>query len=191
MQSALVSLALSGLGRDALKVAAALILAVMITIAFTIASLAAILSAPATTLAGRPPAPHAQIPAGSTGSTVVQVARSQLGKPYTWGGASPATSFDCSGLVQWAYRQVGVVLPRTAQQQFDATARLAPDQLQPGDLVFFQICCQPPDAITHVGIYIGSGQMIHAPAPGEAVRVESILTPFWRSHYAGAGRVGR
>ncbi len=60
--------------------------------------------------------------------------------------------------------------------------------LQPGDLVFFQICCQAPDAVTHVGIYLGHGQMVHAPDVGEVVRVDSIETPYWRSHFVGAGR---
>lgn len=125
---------------------------------------------------------------GAPGTQVIDLARAQIGRPYVWGGASPATSFDCSGLVQWVYRQVGVSLPRTADQQFNATARVSPDQLQPGDLVFFRICCQPPDAVTHVGLYVGNGRMIHAPAEGQVVREESIDTPFWRRHWAGAGR---
>jgi cell wall-associated NlpC family hydrolase len=73
---------------------------------------------------------------GSSQARVIDLARAQIGRPYVWGGASPLTSFDCSGLVQWAFGQLGVHLPRTAQEQFDATARLTPDQLQPGDLVY-------------------------------------------------------
>jgi cell wall-associated NlpC family hydrolase len=67
--------------------------------------------------------------------------------------------------------------------------RVASADLRPGDLVFFQICCQPPDTVTHVGIYVGGGQMIHAPTEGQVVRVESIDTPFWRDRSVGAGRV--
>jgi hypothetical protein len=126
---------------------------------------------------------------GTRAARVLDLARAQIGKPYVWGGASPESSFDCSGLVQWVYRQVGVALPRSAQGQFDATLRLTPDQLQPGDLVFFQICCQPPDRVTHVGIYLGHGQMVHASFPGDIVRITSIQTPYWQSQWAGAGRV--
>ena len=101
---------------------------------------------------------------GAPPGQVVALARAQIGRPYVWGGASPATSFDCSGLVQWVYRQVGVHLPRTAQQQFDATDRLTPDQLQPGDLVFFAHTYPSVEPITHVGIYVGGGRMINAPS---------------------------
>jgi cell wall-associated NlpC family hydrolase len=87
------------------------------------------------------------------------------------------------------FAQFGVQLKHNAQLQYNAVPHIHDAQLQPGDLVFFQICCQPPDVITHVGIYVGGGQMIHAPTEGQVVRVESITTPYWRSHWAGAGRV--
>ncbi len=192
MQNALVSLALSGLGRDALKVAAALALAVMIAIAVTVASLATLLGAPTAALTGRSPAQPAQASVGSAQSVVVDIARSQIGKPYILGGASPSTSFDCSGLVQWVYRQIDIVLPRTAQQQFNATDRIASDQLQPGDLVFFaRTNPSSVEFITHVGIYAGSGQMVNAPTEGDVVREMPVFTGFWGAHYAGAGRVRR
>jgi len=126
---------------------------------------------------------------GTPSTRVVDVARSQLGMPYVWGGASPQTSFDCSGLMQWSYSQIGITIPRTAQAQYDATARVPMDQLQPGDLVYFQICCQPPDTVTHVGLYVGNGMMIDAPTPGQFVREEPLFTPYWLEHWAGAGRV--
>ena len=128
---------------------------------------------------------------GSPTGQAIDLARSQLGRPYVWGGASPATSFDCSGLVQWVYRQLGVLLPRTAQQQFDATLRLTPDQLQPGDLVFFAHTYPSPPAepITHVGIYVGGGRMINAGAAG--VHEAAVFAGYWGAHYAGAGRVRR
>ena len=119
---------------------------------------------------------------------VVDVARAQTGMPYVWGGASPATSFDCSGLVQWSYRQVGVGLPRTAQQQFDATVRIPDDALQPGDLVFFAHTYPSGEPITHVGIYVGDGRMLNAPSEGDVVREMEVFRGFWGSHYAGAGR---
>ncbi len=92
--------------------------------------------------------------------------------------------------MQWVYGQIGVSLPRTAQQQFDATVRLTPDQLRPGDLVFFAGTYPSSEWITHVGIYVGNGQMVNAPTEGDVVSVMPVFTGFWGAHYAGAGRVG-
>jgi hypothetical protein len=121
---------------------------------------------------------------------VVELARSQIGMPYVYGGESPQTGFDCSGLVQWVYAQVGITLPRTAQAQFDATTRLPPDQLQPGDLVFFSGTYPSSDFITHVGIYVGDGQMVNAANPTDGVQEMPVYTGYWLDHYAGGGRVG-
>ena len=128
---------------------------------------------------------------GAPAAQVIDLARSQIGKPYVWGGASPETSFDCSGLVQWAYRQVGVTVPRTAQLQYNATTRIGRDQLQPGDLVFFAYTYDagPNEPITHVGIYVGNGRMINATAQGDAVREMPVFEGYWLTKYAGAGRV--
>ena len=126
---------------------------------------------------------------GALPSQVLDLARAQTGKPYVWGGASPQTSFDCSGLVQWVYGQLGVTVPRTAQQQFNATAPVMQDQLQPGDLVFFARTYPSAELITHVGIYLGNGRMINAPTEGDVIREMSVFTGFWGVHYAGAGRV--
>ena len=82
-------------------------------------------------------------------------------------------------------------LPRTAQQQYDATARVARDQLQPGDLVFFANTYPSAEPITHVGIYVGDGRMINAPTRATSIREMPVFTGFWGAHYAGAGRVGR
>ena len=130
-------------------------------------------------------------PTGGPHPQVVDLARSYIGMPYVWGGASPQTSFDCSGLVQWVFRQTGVGVPRTAQQQYDATERISPDQLQPGDLVFFAQTYPSPEWITHVGIYAGNGMMVNATAQGDAVREMPVFTGYWLSKYAGAGRVRR
>ncbi|WP_043265705.1 C40 family peptidase [Streptomyces sp. CT34] len=94
-------------------------------------------------------------------------ARAQMGKPYVWGATGPA-SYDCSGLTQAAWRAAGVDLPRTTWDQVKTGTRIATGDLQPGDLVFFF------NDISHVGMYIGDGKMIHAPHPGASVRVESI-----------------
>ncbi|MFF0112201.1 C40 family peptidase [Streptomyces prasinus] len=95
-------------------------------------------------------------------------ARAQIGKPYVWGATGPG-SYDCSGLTQGAWRAAGVSLPRTTYDQVEAGTTVTVSQAQPGDLVFFY------DDITHVGVYVGNGMMIHAPKPGTYVREESIF----------------
>ncbi|MFF5155222.1 NlpC/P60 family protein [Streptomyces sp. NPDC000348] len=94
-------------------------------------------------------------------------ARAQIGKPYVWGATGPG-SYDCSGLTQAAWKAAGVTVPRTTYDQVEAGTTVPVSQAQPGDLVFFY------DDVTHVGIYIGNGMMIHAPKPGTYVREESI-----------------
>ncbi|MDA8310161.1 MAG: NlpC/P60 family protein [Actinomycetota bacterium] len=114
------------------------------------------------------------VAAGTAGGIALDWALAQVGTPYVWGGEIPGVGFDCSGLVQAAYRTAGIALPRTAQQQYDATTKLAPgDPLQPGDLVFFG---QSTTDITHVGIYAGDGEMVDAPHAGADVRVEPTPT---------------
>ncbi|ARH92776.1 C40 family peptidase [Streptomyces sp. MOE7] len=111
---------------------------------------------------------------GGTGGTqstkaekALAFARAQIGKPYVWGATGPS-SYDCSGLTQAAWKAAGVDLPRTTWDQVKVGQRVATSNLQPGDLVFFF------DDISHVGMYIGGGKMIHAPHPGADVREESI-----------------
>ena len=148
-------------------------------------NLAAQPTQPGPTPAGRIAPP----PAASDGQ-IVDVARRYLGIRYVFGGTDPAVGLDCSGLVQLVYRQLGVALPRTAQQQFDATLRVPPDQLQPGDLVFFQrTYADPNDWITHVGIYIGGGLQINAPTEGQVVSIQPVFSAFWGAHFAAGGRV--
>ncbi|MFD7612673.1 NlpC/P60 family protein [Streptomyces sp. NPDC059828] len=101
-----------------------------------------------------------------------------LGSPYVWGATGPS-AYDCSGLTQAAWRSAGVALPRTTYTQIDAGRRVPRSQLAPGDLVFFY------SGISHVGLYIGNGQMIHAPRPGAPVRV----APIDQMPFAGATRV--
>jgi len=121
---------------------------------------------------------------------VVELARSQIGMPYVYGGESPQTGFDCSGLVQWVYAQVGINLPRTAQQQYDATVRVSRSELQPGDTVYFSGTYPTSDFITHVGIYVGDGEMVNAANPADGVQEMPVFTGYWAEHYTGAGRVG-
>ncbi|RSS55056.1 C40 family peptidase [Streptomyces sp. WAC01280] len=109
----------------------------------------------------------------------ISFARAQLGKPYVWGATGPS-AYDCSGLTQAAWRAAGVSLPRTTYTQINAGQRVSRSQLAPGDLIFFY------SGISHVGLYIGGGQMIHAPRPGAPVRV----APIDEMPFAGATRVG-
>jgi cell wall-associated NlpC family hydrolase len=116
------------------------------------------------------------VAAGTAPGIAVDWALAQVGTPYIWGGETPGVGFDCSGLVQAAYKVAGMTLPRVAQDQYDATTELGPgDPIEPGDLLFFG---SGPNDVTHVGIYIGSGQMVDAPYTGADVRVE--MTPTTR-----------
>jgi cell wall-associated NlpC family hydrolase len=130
----------------------------------------------------------------SAGAMAVSWALSQIGTPYVWGGETPGVGFDCSGLVQAAYAVAGITLPRVAQDQYDATPKLAPGALlAPGDLVFFG---GGPDSIDHVGLYVGvvGGQnvMVDAPHTGADVRAEPFPatqgSSFGSLLYVGATR---
>jgi cell wall-associated NlpC family hydrolase len=150
----------------------------------------------ARTLLASPAAPSAtaDTPTDDTrfasNSSVIDVARRYLGVPYIFGGTDPTRGLDCSGLVQLVFRQLGIALPRTAQQQYAATSRLTQDQLRPGDLVFFaRTYADPHDWVTHVGIYIGNGQQINAPTEGQVVSIQPVFTGFWGAHFTGGGRV--
>jgi cell wall-associated NlpC family hydrolase len=114
---------------------------------------------------------ESSVPADSTyaakAEKAIAFARAQIGKPYVWGATGP-DSYDCSGLTQAAWRAAGVTLPRTTYDQVNAGTTVSLSAALPGDLVFFY------DDVTHVGIYIGNGMMIHAPKPGAYVREESV-----------------
>jgi cell wall-associated NlpC family hydrolase len=113
---------------------------------------------------------------------VVGLATKYLGVPYVWGGASPETGFDCSGLVMFVFAQRGISLPHYAASQFNYGVPVPRDQLEPGDLVFFH-------ALGHVGIYVGNGEFIHAPHTGDVVKISSLNEFSYASSYVGARRL--
>lgn len=125
-------------------------------------------------------APPIGLTSSSYASGAIAFARAQIGKPYLWGGTGP-DAFDCSGLVMMAYRSVGIDIPRTSQQQWLWGPRVSPNQVQPGDLVFFAGSDGTVTSPGHVGIVIGHGMMIDAPSTGFLVRIEP---------YTNAGAVG-
>ena len=130
------------------------------------------------------PSVDATIPAAppSQYSNVVGIAMQYLGVPYVWGAASPSIGFDCSGLIMFVYAQVGVSLPHNAAAQYGYGVPVSKDELQPGDLVFF-------DGLGHDGIYIGGGQFIHAPHTGDVVKISSLSESWYTSNWVGARRI--
>jgi peptidoglycan DL-endopeptidase CwlO len=123
----------------------------------------------------------AVVPSSSHGNDVVAIAMQYLGTPYVWGGASPG-GFDCSGLVVFAYSQLGISLPHYTGALWNVGTPVSSDQLEPGDLVFFY-------GLGHVGIYIGGGQFIHAPHTGDVVKISSLSDGGYASSYDGARRI--
>lgn len=150
-------------------------------------------------------------PAGNTNialslrDRVVETGLNAIGTLYHWGGDDPREGFDCSGLVRFVFQETaGMTLPRTAREQHATGKSVARQQLLPGDLVFFKGTVQTrhvvwhnhhkslrtivSNVISHVGIYIGDNQFVHAPVRGERVRIDNLDASYWAKHYAGAVR---
>jgi murein DD-endopeptidase MepM/ murein hydrolase activator NlpD len=123
---------------------------------------------------------------GAGALAALAVARKYLGTPYRWGGEDPSTGFDCSGIAQYAYKQVGVDLPRVAEDQFHVGSPVGRDQLHAGDLVFFQ---DSSGYIHHEGIYVGDGKFLHAPHTGDVVKISSLNESYYAGQFAGGRRV--
>ncbi|CAM3758665.1 C40 family peptidase [Bacillus inaquosorum] len=119
--------------------------------------------------------------------TVLSEMKKFDGTPYVFGGANPGTGFDCSGLMQWAFKKAGINLPRTANEQYNFSEKIPPDKVKPGDLVFFKGTYNAGVPITHVGIYTGDGKMYNS--NGSGVGYSSITEGYWKQHLAGFGRV--
>lgn len=120
--------------------------------------------------------------------TIITEARKFEGWPYVWGGDSPDTSFDCSGLMLWIYAKVGIQLPRTAEEQYYYSSRISDAELKPGDLVFFTGTSDHA-FISHVGVYVGNGKMYNSNSSG--VGYSNLADPIWKSKIYGYGRVLR
>ena len=121
-------------------------------------------------------------------AAMIEEAEKYLGYPYVWGGSSPSTSFDCSGFVCWVINHSGAgsVGRTTAQGIFNHTTPIAPSEAKPGDIIFFTGTYDSGSAVSHVGIYVGNGMMIHC---GNPISYASVNTPYWQSHFYAYGRL--
>ena len=121
-------------------------------------------------------------------AAMIAEAEKYLGYPYVWGGSSPSTSFDCSGFVCWVINHSGAgsIGRTTAQGIFNYTTPIAPSEAKPGDIIFFTGTYDSGSAVSHVGIYVGNGMMIHC---GNPISYASVNTPYWQQHFYAYGRL--
>ena len=122
-----------------------------------------------------------------TGARLVAEAKKYLGTPYVWGGSSPK-GFDCSGLMQYSAKQLGIDIPRVAKDQAKAGRAVDKGDLQAGDLVYFQ--GPGKSEVSHIGMYVGGGKFIHAPKTGDVVKISSLSESYYQQTYRGARRLG-
>lgn len=120
-----------------------------------------------------------------TGERIAQHAMSMVGTPYLYGGSSPATGFDCSGLVYYSYTQSGISIPRTSLAQFRAARKISLNDAAAGDLLFFE----DQEKLSHVGVYLGAQRFVHAPTSGRTVSVASLDDDYYQMHLVGVGRL--
>ena len=118
------------------------------------------------------------------GAEIFGIARGFLGTPYRYGGGDPS-GFDCSGLVQYSHRNAGIRIPRTTTDQYAAARTINSKELKPGDVIFFRINRRKT---SHVGIYAGNGQFIHAPNTGKRVSFSNLDDPYWQRRIVKTGR---
>ena len=121
------------------------------------------------------------------GERVAEEALAMLGKPYRYGGASPLTGFDCSGLVWYSFLQTGISVPRTSTDQYRAARKIALADALEGDILFFE----DEDKLSHIGIYVGGGRFVHAPATGRTVSIADLDNAYYQRHLIGVGRLLR
>jgi len=134
------------------------------------------------------PAPEARNTESIPQTDVIATAMALRGTPYRNGGTEPSLGFDCSGFVQWVFAQHGTILPRETLEQYDEGRKVRRDDVQAGDLVFFETVSHGP---SHVGIALGAGQFVHAPSSRGVVRVENYTSSYWASRWVGARRVSK
>jgi len=120
----------------------------------------------------------------STARAAAGVAKSMIGQPYRYGGQAPG-GFDCSGLVWYSYKKVGVKIARTSKELRKQATKVSRKKLKAGDLVFFKGWIRTG----HVGIYLGNGLFIHAPSSGKKVKTDRLDTGYWHDHFKSAGRI--
>jgi len=146
-------------------------------------SAAGVVPANAATSEGRP-GPHSitEVPAPTKAELAARFAVEEVGVPYRYGGESPATGFDCSGLVRWAYGQVGIDLPHSSYETYGEGRRVSAGKLEAGDLLFFE-------GRGHVGLYLGRGRMVHAPQTGRDVEIVRLSGTSYGASMIGARRV--
>jgi cell wall-associated NlpC family hydrolase len=120
----------------------------------------------------------------SLGQRAARIALRAVGVPYSWGGSSPRSGFDCSGLVYWAYSHLGVRLPHSSYALNGLGRRVPRSRLRPGDVLFFS-------GLGHVGVYVGRGRMVHAPQSGQRVEVVRLSDSYYARSYVGARRMMR
>lgn len=123
----------------------------------------------------------------TTRDKVLSIVQAQIGRPYRWGGRSPDSGFDCSGLVQYSHSVAGIEVPRKSSAQLNRARKVALDDLQPGDLLFFRIRRNA----SHVGVYIGDGLFVHAPSRGKKVQKQRLQKSYWQSRLYAAGNFYR
>jgi cell wall-associated NlpC family hydrolase len=121
-------------------------------------------------------------PKPTLGERAATIALRAVGVPYRWGGASPASGFDCSGLVYWAYGSLGVELPHSSYALYELGRRVSRDGMKPGDLLFFS-------GLGHVGLYLGRGRMVHAPQSGRNVEIVTLGDSNYGERLVGARRI--
>jgi cell wall-associated NlpC family hydrolase len=126
----------------------------------------------------RPPVPRPP----TKGERAARIALTAVGVPYRWGGESPASGFDCSGLVRWSYGRVGIDLPHNSYALYSVGRRVPRDDLEAGDVLFFE-------GLGHVGLYLGEGRMVHAPQTGRDVEVVRLASTNYGSRLIGARRM--
>jgi len=140
------------------------------------------------------PVTHLERPQYQQGNTsesrsspqLLNIALQQQGVAYRYGGNHPTTGFDCSGFIQFSYQRAGKAIPRTTRAQYQSSQIIPLGQIRPGDLLFYETEGRRPG---HVAMYIGRGEMIHAPSSGKHVKITRLNNPYWRTRLLAAGRL--